>query len=619
MVRVLGGLMWNNLHLCTGTTTRKPKNDSHQRNVLDYIISFNDGIKCTSMHIDSEQDIISESDHCLISTTFLIDYKFKPSVSEEPDKWVYGSTDIDWNKKEEEYQATVMEWWFDEGHLLPEIPDQQAKYDYLSSNIRDWSQRTLGGDYRSTISSAVATKGRKRLLKINKMRATRKRLRKQQRYIWTPAYHNISEKIISIERALKQDEQQYFDNRIKRLTRELDIENDPQHMRFYQLVKNYQSDMRCDKIMVDADGTPITDKEQLKQLLITQWEAIFDEGHWSRKRAYIPPNQPKIDQGMTWHQLSPFTVKEITQACSTLKTKKATGLSEIPNSMLKHAPFELKVIICDWMQGMWDTGTTPSEMGWGEVTLLHKKGATSDIRNYRTLVVGCNLCKIYLKVIENRLRAMTEKYNILGDMQNGFRQERRCQDNLYILNRLIALHKTKTKPFFVAMLDITKAYDRVDRDILWEKMELLKYPHKMMTILKEIYKAPMGIMNFQGVSTGPLPMPVGLKQGCVLSPLLFSIYISDLTWELERLQIGVDTKYAKTPGLLFADDMAFTGDQKTMSDTLAQVGLFAERNGIEFSGPKSLVIPVNSKINQERIWNMSEFENKDVRPRSASK
>ena len=51
-------------------------------------------------------------------------------------------------------------------------------------------------------------------------------------------------------------------------------------------------------------------------------------------------------------------------------------------------------ILREWMQGMWDSKTTPGEMGWGLVTLLHKKGATSDIINYRTsptLAVGCNV------------------------------------------------------------------------------------------------------------------------------------------------------------------------------------------------------------------------------------
>ena len=75
---------------------------------------------------------------------------------------------------------------------------------------------------------------------------------------------------------------------------------------------------------------------------------------------------------------------------------------------------------------------------------------------------------------------------------------------------------------YVALLDITKAYDRMDRSILWQKMRRYGFSEKFVKVLEETYRRPLGFIEFQGAETGPREMPVGLKQGCVLSPILFA-------------------------------------------------------------------------------------------------
>ena len=111
--------------------------------------------------------------------------------------------------------------------------------------------------------------------------------------------------------------------------------------------------------------------------------------------------------------------------------------------------------------------STLGNIGVGKITLLHKKGSKSDLKNYRTIAVGCTLWKVYLKVLERRLREMTEMYGIMCELQNGFRAGRRCQDNLLVLDHVIATAKANKKVKLNAgFLDITKAYDRVRREIL---------------------------------------------------------------------------------------------------------------------------------------------------------
>ena len=275
---------------------------------------------------------------------------------------------------------------------------------------------------------------------------------------------------------------------------------------------------------------------------------------------------------------------------------------------------------------MWEQEITPENIGRSVITFLHKKGATSSFKNYRTLSVGCNLCKVYLKFLENRLRLMTERCGLLGECQNGFRKGRRCQDNLLIMDTLIALAKSSGKEMYVAMLDITKAYDRVCRETLWAKFRMMNMPEKYVRIFTECYKKPMGFVRFQGMETDWIGMPIGLKQGCVLSPLLFALFLADLLLNVQALghgpQLGPTTDeegnerdLAVSVALIgFADDLLGCGTLDQVQITLGMIGDYAAKNGLEFSPEKSVIIPFRRTYNkkkQKHVWTMGSLREKD--------
>ncbi len=148
-----------------------------------------------------------------------------------------------------------------------------------------------------------------------------------------------------------------------------------------------------------------------------------------------------------------------------------------------------------------------------------------------------------------------ENSDILGEIQNGFRKGRRATDSLLVLETLIRKTKREKKKIFVALLDIMKAYDRVDRGILWEIMEQMGVHKKLLDNIKSSYKNPSTTLQFQDITSDTLMLKLGLKQGCVMSPILFAIYIAELGRRLQDSSLGVKLDDTSIPGMFFADDM----------------------------------------------------------------
>jgi hypothetical protein len=285
-------------------------------------------------------------------------------------------------------------------------------------------------------------------------------------------------------------------------------------------------------------------------------------------------------------------------------TNKSHGCTNIPKEFIKFGGEALNVEIAEWCNDMFQTEATPDQMGESRITLLHKKAEKCFLANYRTLAVGCNLCQIYLRVLEARIRKLVEDNNLLGELQCGFRNGRRCQDNLLVIDTVIKSFKKSNKSMFIAFLDITKAYDRIPRDVLWKKLRLAGIPDKLVRVLEETYRLPRGKVVFQGVTVENISLPLGLKQGCVMSPILFALFIADLMPILQAAGLGPTIRGTHIPVLAFADDLAVMGNIPDLRKLLAIIGQYARTNAIEFAGEKSLVIPITRPVDPKRVWSL---------------
>ncbi len=118
------------------------------------------------------------------------------------------------------------------------------------------------------------------------------------------------------------------------------------------------------------------------------------------------------------------------------------------------------------------SGIVPSVWVCGIVNPIPKNG-TSDPwipLNYRGIVVASAMYKLYCRILNARLQVWADINNVLTDEQNGFRPKRSCNDQLSCFTNIIECRKPAKKRTFVAFVDFSKAYDRVNHELLWDNL-----------------------------------------------------------------------------------------------------------------------------------------------------
>ena len=250
----------------------------------------------------------------------------------------------------------------------------------------------------------------------------------------------------------------------------------------------------------------------------------------------------------------PFSEEEVAEMIWLLKKGKAMGVDEIPNEAIKNSSVLFVSLTTHLYNLIQETGKGPEVWRVGRLVLIHKAKSTSDMGNYRPLTVLNAMSGLFSKVLNARLTKVVEDKNLLGEIQQGFREDRMGADNNFILNTIIMKAAAKRKKVHVGYLDIKKAYDTVSRFELWRRLRRMGLGG-IVSVLQAIYSEDRLVANVNGEKTRELYLGRGLRQGCSLSPILFALYVVDWGKALEASGEGVKLGDVTIAALFFADDV----------------------------------------------------------------
>ena len=187
--------------------------------------------------------------------------------------------------------------------------------------------------------------------------------------------------------------------------------------------------------------------------------------------------------------------------------------------------------------------------------MIHKAGLRELLTNYRPVTVIISLSGLFSRLLNSRLSEVVELHDMLGEVQNGFRKGRHMSDNSFILDSVLMKARHFRQKVNLAYVDISKAYDSVDRSILWSKLESMGIGGRFLGCIKALYSDDCVDSVVNGITTRPIYLGRGLRQGCSLSPLLFALYIREIGSDLVEAGKGFILGGVNFSGLLFADDI----------------------------------------------------------------
>ena len=188
---------------------------------------------------------------------------------------------------------------------------------------------------------------------------------------------------------------------------------------------------------------------------------------------------------------------------------------------------------------------------------LFKVGVLDDPDNYRGIYVSSCFARLYSAVLNERFINAIDKFNLISREQIGFLKGFRTTDHSFVINSLVnKLVKEGNKTTYAALVDLRKAYDRINRNFLIYKMQRRSIPGKFLATVQAMLQNVKRILKIVHILLPSILTYTGLKQGDNLSPLEFNLFFDDLKdifdSKCDPVQLFSDITISH---LLFTDDM----------------------------------------------------------------
>ena len=199
----------------------------------------------------------------------------------------------------------------------------------------------------------------------------------------------------------------------------------------------------------------------------------------------------------------------------------------MPAELLKRGPFSMMECLVSLFTAILN-GKYPEQLSTGLITAVHKKGDKADLNNYRPITVIPVLAKLFASVLTRRLADWTERNNLRAPTQAGFRANCGTTDQLSVLNYITKNCLSQGEKLYCCFVDFEKAFDTVDRDVLWAVLANIGVQGQFLKCLQSLYGVDSAAVRTAQGTSGAFRCFQGVQQGSPLSPLLFGLLIDCL-------------------------------------------------------------------------------------------
>ena len=316
-----------------------------------------------------------------------------------------------------------------------------------------------------------------------------------------------------------------------------------------------------------------------------------------------------------------ITVEELLKASFILKCNKATGYDSLSNEMIKSLLETNPEILLKLFNCILNKNPTINKWMTSILTPIYKSGDKAEPSNYRGISIMSCLYKFFNSILNLRLTQYALENKILKDTQLGFRKGNRTTDAHIILHSLIQKYcYENNQKLYGCFVDFKKAFDTIPRALLFEKLLSHGVKGKFFNVLKNMYSNDSVCIKIENKITDSFRVNQGVKQGCVLSPLLFNIFLSDLPDKLVTPECRpAKFIHSKPLGCIaWADDILLLSEtNEGLQNMLSKLIEYSSENHMEINSKKTEGMIFNKtgkfirtayKLNDDRIYTTNSYK-----------
>ena len=379
--------------------------------------------------------------------------------------------------------------------------------------------------------------------------------------------------------------------------------------------------------LINSSGSPKTFWRKLKvmsdkkakvknDITLDEWKVHFeglfeyiDAPNYHENDMHIFEEPPELDDLEDFVFNSEITEEEILRVVRALKPDKSAGPDNIVPGLFINCIELILPILHKLFDRLFELGEFPSDWCNSIIVPLHKRGNINEPTNYRGISLLDVFGKIYTGILNRRITFYVNMFDILPESQSGFRENYSTIDNAFILQSLIDRYiSRKGRKLYVAFVDFKQAFDRVNREKMWSVLQKAGIKGKLFYSLTQIYKQVKAQVRSNCGLSDSFSCMNGLRQGCMLSPALFTLFINEFSDLIENSGIpGVQlfSEDIQVLILLFADDIALISD--TIVGLQRQLQLLKDyclesKLVVNIVKTKVLVFKMGGRISSHEKW-----------------